>query len=1123
MEKAGRKRTVSNSMTFGNTLSVRVDEDVSAMSISPSGRDVVLASKQGLFVVDLDDPFSLPRWLYHKTSWEVADVQWSPHASRPYWVVSTSNQKAMVWNLSLPSANAVEHVLHGHFRAITDINFHPQHPDVLATCSVDTYVLNWDLRDPSKPSQLFSDWISGASQVKWNRINPNILASSHDRRVHLWDIRKGSVPFCTINAHSRKINGINFSFLEETQLVTCSSDGTVKFWDYGKEIPQEPNFTINTEFPVWRARYTPFGNGCVIMPLRGGNNSVFLVDRGDKRGISKLNPVYEFNAHTEPVHEFLWRSRGGYNEIDDREFQLITWSKDHDLRLWPVSEDILQSVHFDRSKCSNPISSRYGAPYISYWSEPLHGFSMSPQYKSFLNNTNRYMSVPSALVNRQRKLNLQERQLRWLQGVRMGNRAGIGGLDMFGYYDSEICFNLGEELGALANKFPKVRFEKINVSAGICIMSMIGPWGENGDGVFIRLNISFPPMYPQGGTLPEFNIEESLSISEEEQLKIKKELIKIAEKFISVERGCLEACIRFLLDQVTSDEYNFESVEQDNLNEENIELFNDSKYLENSISDNGDEPLSISSDEEYIIPEFEDDENNGRTRVDGVAQNDFSLSSPIARTVLDSTPFGLGCGARWGPDGDLVCFFEKKERKEETYNDIGIHKRNDRFRLRVSRPIHLGTNTSNHGEGSSSSDSESGSDYGDDASKWILTERFKDHMGFKQRTISENHKSVNESSINGGGGGTEIQSDTSYVGNVVTFKDYRHLIPSRRELALEYKIMGDTTENLAKHNAKIAAKYGYFDVADCWRLLSMIDSPFLNSDGHYFWGSHPFGRQWMVSTMFNYFEKQHNVQMLANMSCLLSDWLRRKVGEAEKGCQLTPGIRLLTPFPKAIITSQTREIYEKGDGLNSYRPSVKSHDGRVTQPSSIVYSDSIVENHNVNLNHTTSNSNLIHANYNYRAPPRLKVEFLNEDLFETQQKQNYLPLLDPSKENKYQAYRSQYAQVLFTWGLNMESLEVMKYNYSPLDHELGPSVFSEHYSAAIGLRPVPSRLFERKNYILLRQCNFCGLSVKGRFTTCTKCEHIYHVGCAEEWCTEGVDECSSGCGCHCLLDSVTAS
>ena len=99
----GRYAPISafESETFGQDVSFRLEQPIGAMSISPSGRDVVLASKEGLHVIDLDSPYSPPRYLPHRTPWEVADVQWSPHAVKDSWVASTSNQKALVWNLAL--------------------------------------------------------------------------------------------------------------------------------------------------------------------------------------------------------------------------------------------------------------------------------------------------------------------------------------------------------------------------------------------------------------------------------------------------------------------------------------------------------------------------------------------------------------------------------------------------------------------------------------------------------------------------------------------------------------------------------------------------------------------------------------------------------------------------------------------------------------------------------------------------------------------------------------------------------------------------------------------------------------------------------------------------------------
>lgn len=63
------------------------------MSISPSGRDVVLAARSGLYVIDLEMPLELPRFVPQGGTWDVADVQWNPHPSRGNLVVSTSSEK----------------------------------------------------------------------------------------------------------------------------------------------------------------------------------------------------------------------------------------------------------------------------------------------------------------------------------------------------------------------------------------------------------------------------------------------------------------------------------------------------------------------------------------------------------------------------------------------------------------------------------------------------------------------------------------------------------------------------------------------------------------------------------------------------------------------------------------------------------------------------------------------------------------------------------------------------------------------------------------------------------------------------------------------------------------------
>lgn len=511
------------SLTFGNSLSLRVDGAIGTMSLSPNGRDAVLAGRKGLFIIDLDDPFKAPRWLHHITSWEVADVQWSPHhALKPSWCISTSNQKALLWDLARPSSNAIAHVLHRHTRAITDINFHLSDPEILATCSIDTFVYSWDMRSPRRPVGKWAEWRAGATQVKWSQSNPYQLASSHDHSFFVWDTRNGALPILKVeSAHKGKINGLDYSNADD-KLTTCSNDESVKIWDISRpnNTTIRPSVVMKANFPIARARSLPFGKDscCGIMPLREGGNAVHIVnyqgalERHASTGETvNLDVVadYSFRGHQGPIKDFLWRTlRSNYLGFENKhpweKYQLVSWSsQDYDLKLWPHDDQIYEIANYnpqhqklfssllrsaggsdseehgamsradspDIELDEEPLSKRsnfYG--YNTYCTEPALGMKeYSRVHNGDLLSSTAYFQILHSRDNLRGSNQLNH--LDWISGVRMGNP----GAGRQGAHAPTGPSNLGEEVSIVGHKFPKLRFEKISVSTGHLVMTLKGP------------------------------------------------------------------------------------------------------------------------------------------------------------------------------------------------------------------------------------------------------------------------------------------------------------------------------------------------------------------------------------------------------------------------------------------------------------------------------------------------------------------------------------------------------------------------------------------------------------------------------------------------------------------------
>ncbi|KNG44977.1 wd repeat-containing protein [Stemphylium lycopersici] len=855
------------SPTFDRDVEIKVDDEIGAASISPAGRDIVLASKNGLRIIDLDNLFSLPLFIPNQSSWDVADVQWSPFAARAEWIATTRNQLALVYNLSMPYNNKkapIEYTLRAHDRAITDINFSAHHPDLLATCGVDSFVFVHDLRSRQAPLKL-ADYTAGATQVKWNRQNDKIIASAHDKHLHIWDVRHGATPLSTIAAHSTKIYGIDWNRNDPSKIMTCSLDATIKLWNNVgiSDNITVPRRVIRTHYPVWRARHTPFPHGILAMPQRGNSNLWLYKHVNDSDPATFNNdPVHAFQKHDSDaqVREFLWRTRGSTDHaIDNRDFQLISWGTDKRLQLHRLEPDLLEKTVGYRkgdSLIEEPSATRRGATYVSYRDGPiptttaasrdqfgpprqqrkgnlstlLQNYSLNEEVYTSRRGGETHPRIHAETVPRETMTAQPIRRndprvvnhITWINGVKFGGdrhnnvndfHARPNGYDRVEKYPYQEQNDLGAEISYVGNKYKKLAFEQIDVPGRRIKVSFNGPWGdydpatESAKLVFLRFTIKFPPAYPKA-------IEGSQSGSMRHRIPTPLE-IEFERTTASISREHQEELIHNMhhIAATCADQEReaLEAVLSYSLGEraldDSLDLAEDVEPLE----DLGPLPGESSSEDEDQDGEFTDD----------VMQSSHTNAN---------IPLPIQCTARFSADGSLVV-----ARIPPVKSTPG----SEVFRFQIARSLRqsglkndifdsFGRFTSHRPDDSDGASSPSSSVGSWETSSTPSSSSGSEHManghiGNFQPPLAWQKSASRFQSRNSlpSSGGVAKQSSKAKSTVSILFSATDDLVPSKRVLAEGYRIFGPGPM-ICEHNSGVARKHGHEDLADIWMLCKLI-------------------------------------------------------------------------------------------------------------------------------------------------------------------------------------------------------------------------------------------------------------------------------------------------------------
>uniref|UniRef100_G3PZZ6 WD repeat domain 59 n=1 Tax=Gasterosteus aculeatus aculeatus TaxID=481459 RepID=G3PZZ6_GASAC len=471
------------------------DAQATAMSVDCLGSHAVLSGRRFLYMVNLEAPSEPPRKIGRQSKWDVGTVQWNPHRSESHVFAASSNQRVDLYSWR-GGCGEVHTSLQGHTRVISDLDWSWFEPELLVTSSVDTYIYIWDTRDTRKPTVALSA-VAGASQVKWNRKNQNLLASSHDGDVRIWDKRKPNTAAEYLAAHLSKIHGLDWHPDNEFILATSSQDNSVRFWDFRQ--PRKYLNILSCQVPVWKARYTPFCNGLVtvMVPQLRRENSLLLWNTLDLN-----SPVHAFVGHDDVVLEFQWRPQ----KQGSKDYQLVTWSRDQTLRIWRVDPQLQKLCVSDGGEELTEAMSLAVEEETSLVSQEPGG-----QFRVGLNANN---------------LHDQDAAL-----------SSVGG--------SGVPQTLQQEFSLVNLQIRNVDVEMDALNRSCVVSAHFGSHQ-------VHLVVKFPAQYPNNAA-PTFQFVSPTTIPSATKTKIQKILTDTSLQKVKRNQNCLEPCVRQLVSCLESD------------------------------------------------------------------------------------------------------------------------------------------------------------------------------------------------------------------------------------------------------------------------------------------------------------------------------------------------------------------------------------------------------------------------------------------------------------------------------------------------------------------------------------------------------------------------------------------
>ncbi|CAK8685131.1 unnamed protein product [Clavelina lepadiformis] len=1027
-----------------------------SMSVDTNGEIIILASKRHLSLINFCQPNKVVKKVNLNSKWDISHVIWNPNRSHREFFITTYNQCTDLWQYNEPYVTALT-TFSGHTRVVSDADWSRCAPDVFATCSLDNYIYLWDIRDYKKP-KLATSTIAGASQVKWNKFNQNCLATAHDGNIRIWDIRNGKSPSQYITAHVSKINYLDWSWNTESELASASQDTTIRFWDTS-EIRRNSKFQINMQYPVWRAKYTPFGMGMTSLAfLTFIETPLALWNITDAR-----EPVHVYNDHKDVVLDFQW-----VRQNKDQDWCLVTWCKDQSLRFWRADYGLLigcgaleeatqlnNETEFYNETKSSERDFTTNSPQIKV---------VKPPSSISSTGTNANLSVQTS-----DDLKISYPVDPFIDDLSSQNNGQFLGTSPSSILPSKLRSStigtsphrLEQEFQLLNVSLPNLIMHQIDTSRRICILSLRSATQ------YLKLHISFPPLYPQNA-VPIFQfVKWSDSVSQESREKLLKTLQETAQHHVRSNRSCLEPCLRQLTAQ-----------------------FSAMSYVDSKDREPESQPTNDPLVHDHVVL---------RTYRD-----------------LHSIPFPRTSGARFSSVGYLVIFmrpthvkgFQSSSGKTPRSFSSLLSHRNSAPSLPMGFTRHVASpfsaKHSIYGTSPSSMPSEPL------VSSFYYKEKKPSRKSLKRHhTIAP--KEAGDSFPTSSSYDLKQNRMHRYVGQVVII-DLTRILPISKMLSSQYAIPeASKFREACLHNKAEAQTEDMNDLVELWSCVSLLPNPRktslkLRNEFEEPFSATPMGRPFL-SKLIEHYSKLKDVQTLAMLACTFCN-----DPPASKESQVVKS----SPVKRSFSYGN----FENVDGSLSMHKSTSEskfdYAGISMWFNMIAKSPTSSETFSTRSFLLPTSPGSSPDEYLFEEPPSI-----NNIPSEVENWNKARQMLETDSKQRYDAFKDAYCDILSRWKMNVQVSEIRK--HSSDSAPLPDLMYMVNCQACDNKSP-------KEKFFLAREktcsspfhgtmiCLICQLPVWKLASFCSKCFHGGHADHMKEWFRDHtICPSPTNCNCECVL------